>query len=185
VQNVEQVERQLQDETAKLAERLAPAEAYTFVLRQSAEEIQAAAERLGRRQTDAKTVSLESEAWSRLRNVVQALKAQQKPRKPSQQASQGNENQNRENGPNTEPPVPAVAQLQLLKIVQQDLLRRTGDLDRQRRETTSAADVTDELARLTREQGDLAKLIERLAAQFFRGADGEHQVTPPPPRSTK
>jgi hypothetical protein len=185
VQNVEHLERQLQDETAKLAERLAPAEAYTFVLRQSAEEIQAAAERLGKRQTDAKTVALESEAWSRLRNVVQALKAQAKPRKSSQQASQGNENQNRENGPNTEPPVPAVAQLQLLKIVQQDLLRRTGDLDRQRRDTTSAAEVTDELARLTREQGDLAKLIERLAAQYFRAADGEHQITPPPPRSAK
>jgi hypothetical protein len=186
VQTIEQIERQLEDETARLAERLAPAEAYTFVLRQSAEEIRAAAERLGKRLTDAKTVSLESEAWSRLRNVVQALKAQAKPRPSSQQqASQGNENQNRENGPNTEPPVPAVAQLQLLKIVQQDLLRRTGDLDRQRKETTSAPDVADELERLTREQGDLAKLIERLAAQYFRGADGEHQVAPPPPRSAK
>jgi hypothetical protein len=186
VQTIAQLERQLQEETGRIAERLMPAEAYAFVLRRGAEEIQAAADRLGQRLTDAKTVSLESEAWSRLRNVVQALKAEAKSRaaqqEPKPEAAGG-----RDRGQNSEPPVPTVAQLQLLKIVQQDLLRRTGDLDRQRKETPQnpTNESTDELQRLTREQGELAGLIERLAAQFLEARDGEHQIAPAPPRKAQ
>jgi len=186
VQTIAQLERQLQEETGRIAERLMPAEAYAFVLRRGAEEIQAAADRLGQRLTDAKTVSLESEAWSRLRNVVQALKAEAKSR-ASQQEPKPEANAGRDRGQNSEPPVPTVAQIQLLKIVQQDLLRRTGDLDRQRKETPQnpTNESTDELHRLTREQGELAGLIERLAAQFFEARDGEHQIAPAPPRKAQ
>ncbi len=81
--------------------------------------------------------------------------------------------------------MPTVAQLQLLKIVQQDLLRRTEEVDRQRQAATTRAEVADDLQRLTREQGDLASLIERLASQFFGGSDGEHKLMTPPPRSSK
>jgi hypothetical protein len=186
VQTIAQLERQLQEETGRIAERLMPAEAYAFVLRRGAEEIQAAADRLGQRLTDAKTVSLESEAWSRLRNVVQALKAEAKSR-ASQQEPKPEAAAGRDRGQNSEPPVPTVAQLQLLKIVQQDLLRRTGDLDRQRKETPQnpTSESTDELQRLTREQGELAGLIERLAVQFFEARDGEHQIAPAPPRKAQ
>jgi|GEM_PF-3317629 len=190
VQTIAQLERQLQDETSRIADRLAPAEAYVFVVRRGVEEIKAAADRLGQRQTDAKTVSLEREAWSRLRNVVQALKAEAKSRRPDQE-SQANENQQQERNAKPDGGVPTVAQLQLLKIVQQDLLRRTSDLDRERATTTPrkdpatnpAGETADELSRVTREQGELASLIERLAAQFFSNRDGEHQITPPAPRS--
>jgi hypothetical protein len=190
VQTIAQLERQLQDETSRIADRLAPAEAYVFVVRRGVEEIKAAADRLRQRQTDAKTVALEREAWSRLRNVVQALKAEAKSRRPDQE-SQANENQQEERAAKPDGGVPTVAQLQLLKIVQQDLLRRTSDLDRERATTTPrkdpatnpAGETADELSRVTHEQGELATLIERLAAQFFSNRDGEHQITPPAPRS--
>jgi hypothetical protein len=190
VQTVAQLERQLQDDTGRLADRLQDAEAYAFVLRRGAEEIQAAAERLAQRLTDAKTVSLENEAWSRLRNVVQALKAEAKSREQKPEDAQSNSKAEQEPGPNSEGSVPTVAQLQLLKIVQQDLLRRTGEVDRQRQaaiQNTTAQnpaaqspEVTDELQRLTREQGELASLIERLASKFFGGHDGEHKLMTPP-----
>ncbi|HXY32920.1 MAG TPA: hypothetical protein VEI07_01755, partial [Planctomycetaceae bacterium] len=184
VQTIADTERQLQDETGRIADRLQAAEAYAFVLKRGAEEIQAAADRLGQRLTDAKTVSLESEAWSRLRNVVQALKAEARSRAAQQQDPKSASNAEAERGQNSETNVPAVAQLHLLKIVQQDLLRRTGELDRQRKDTTQAPanEGNEELQRLTREQGDLAALIERLAAQFFEGRDGEHQISPAPLR---
>ncbi len=186
VQTVAQLERQLQEETGRIAERLAPADAYVFVVRRGAEEIKAAADRLGQRLTDEKTVSLETEALSRLRNVVQALKTEARSHAKQQQEAQADSSAGRDRGPNAEPPVPVVAQLQLLKIVQQDLLRRTGDLDRQRKGATNPTpETTDELDRLTREQGDLASLIERLAAQYFGGRDGEHQIAPPPLRRAK
>ncbi len=84
VQTVAQQERQLQDDTGRIVERLQEAEAYVFVLRRSVEEIQGAAQRLAQHSTDAKTVQLETQAWSRLRNVVQALKAEAKSRRAQQ-----------------------------------------------------------------------------------------------------
>ncbi|HET6328293.1 MAG TPA: DUF4175 family protein [Planctomycetaceae bacterium] len=179
VQTVAQLERQLQEDTGRMADRLQEAEAYAFVLRRGAEEIQAAAERLSQRLTDAKTVSLENEALSRLRNVVGALKAEAKSHEQKPPDSQAESKAGQEPGPNNEGPVPTVAQLQLLKITQQDLLRRTEDVDRQRNAATQNPEVADELQRLTREQGDLASLIERLASQFFGGADGEHKLVTP------
>jgi hypothetical protein len=194
VQTVAQLERQLQEETGKIAERVMPAEAYAFVLRRSVEELKGAADRLGQRLTDGKTVALESEAWSRLRNVVQALKAEAKARSSDKQQSKNAANDARDRGQNSENQIPTVAQLQLLKIVQQDLLRRTGELDRVRQDTaaqnettrsSAAKETNDELKRLAREQGDLATLIEKLAAQFFGARDGEHQIAPPPPRRSQ
>jgi hypothetical protein len=181
LQTVARLERQLQEETGKTAERLAEAEAYSFVLKRATEEIQSAADRLSNKLTDAKTVSLENEAWSRLRNIVQALKAEAKPNGPQQPESPPNPNAQNPPKPNIESDVPGVAQLQLLKITQQDLLRRTGDLDRQRREQAQApaTAANDELERLSREQGELAGLIQRLASRFFNERDGEHQIESP------
>jgi hypothetical protein len=181
LQTVARLERQLQEETGKTAERLAEAEAYSFVLKRATEEIQSAADRLSNKLTDAKTVSLENEAWSRLRNIVQALKAESKPNGPQQPESPPNPNAQNPPKPNIESDVPGVAQLQLLKITQQDLLRRTGDLDRQRREQAQApaTAANDELERLSREQGELAGLIQRLASRFFNERDGEHQIESP------
>ncbi|HEV8002250.1 MAG TPA: hypothetical protein VGP63_20335, partial [Planctomycetaceae bacterium] len=185
VQTVAQQERQLQDDTGRILDRLQEAEAYVFVLRRSIEEIQGAAERLAQHSTDAKTVQLETQAWSRLRNVVQALKAEAKSRQAQQKDPQAEPNAGQEPAPNSEGAVPTVAQLHLLKIVQQDLLRRTGEVDRQRQASAQNPEAADELQRLTREQGELASLIERLASQFFGGPDGEHKLMTPPPRSTK
>jgi hypothetical protein len=183
VQSIAQLERQLQDETSRMADRLEPAAAYSFVLKRGAEELHAAADRLDQRSTDAKTTSLETEALSRLRNVVQALKAEAKSRPSEQQESKAASPEGRERGPSAEPPIPTVAQLQLLKIVQQDLMRRTDELDRRRKDSPGAGnDNAEELERLTHEQGDLAALFERMAAQLFEPRDGEHQIAPAPPR---
>jgi hypothetical protein len=186
VQNIAQLEQQLKDDTGRIAERLLTAEAYAFVLRQAASELQAAADRLAKKSTDAKTVALEAEAWSRLRNVVQALKAESKPRPADQQSLNLRAQEGHDRGQNSEAQIPTVAQLQLLKIVQQDLLRRTGELDRERSATPQqpTTETTEELQRLTREQGDLATLIEQLAARFFDAKDGEHQIAPAPLRKT-
>jgi hypothetical protein len=185
VQTVAQQERQLQDDTGRIIDRLQEAEAYVFVLRRSVEEIQASAERLAQHSTDVKTVQLETQAWSRLRNVVQALKAEAKSRQSQQKDPQAEPNADQEPAPNSEGAVPTVAQLHLLKIVQQDLQRRTAEVDRQRQVSAQNPEASDELQSLTREQGELASLIERLASQFFGGPDGEHKLMTPPPRSTK
>ncbi len=80
VQTIAQQERQLQEETSRIAERLMPAEAYAFVLRRGVEEIQAAADRLGQRLTDAKN------RLARKRGVVAAAECRPGPQGRSQVA---------------------------------------------------------------------------------------------------
>jgi hypothetical protein len=124
--------------------------------------MQQAADRLGTQLTDAKTVVLEIAAWSRLRDLAQTLKSDLSSAGPSENQESS------DSGPPSEgEAISFVAQLKLLKTLEQDILRRTGELDRQRREkadsSRGAADV--ELDRLAAEQGELATLIRQLASQ--------------------
>lgn len=162
LQSAAKSQQQLRDETARIADGLQNADVYVWVLRRGAGEMQQAADRLGTQLTDAKTVVLEIAAWSRLRDLAQTLKSDLSSAGPSENQESS------DSGPPSEgEAISLVAQLKLLKTLEQDILRRTGELDRQRREkadsSRSAADV--DLDRLAAEQGELATLIRQLVSQ--------------------
>ncbi len=175
LQSVAGIERQLRDETARIADRLQNGDVYAWVLRRGAGEMQEAADRLGTQLTDARTVVLEIDAWSRLRDLAQTLKSDRSTAAPTQ-----NEESADSSPPSEGEGIPLVAQLRLLKTLEQDILRRTGELDRQRREkgdsSRGAADV--ELDRLAAEQGELATLIRQVVSQ---AAGSSEQGKPNPP----
>jgi hypothetical protein len=178
LQTVGQLQHQLREETAKIADRLQTADVYAWVLRRGAGKMQEAAERLGTRLADAKTVGLEVDAWSRLRELAQTLKSN-----PSTAASEKNEKNDESSGnnaPSDGDGIPVIAQLKLLKSLQQDLLRRTGELDQQRREVTdsSRAATDSESNRLAAEQGELATLMRQVVLQAARAAE-ESKLSPP------
>jgi hypothetical protein len=175
LQTVGQLQHQLRDETARIADRLQTADVYAWVLRRGAGKMQEAAERLGTRLTDAKTVGLEVEAWSRLRELAQTLKSN-----PSAAASEKNEKSSGNGPPSDGDGIPVVAQLKLLKTLEQDLLRRTGELDQQRRDITesSRAATDSELNQLAAEQGELATLMRQVLLQATRASE-ESQPSPP------
>ena len=87
------------------------------------------ADRLKTQLTDAKTVALELAALSRIRELVQNLKSDagnsKSPENENEEAAA--DQQNNADG------VPLIAQLKLVKTLQEDLLRRTGELDQRRR----------------------------------------------------
>ena len=140
--------------------------------------MQQAAERLKTQLTDAKTVSLEIDAWSRLRDLAQLLK----PDNSSTADPAQKEESSGSSSPSEGDGIPLIAQLKLLKTLEQNILRRTGELDQQRRanagNTDSSRAATDaELNRLAAEQGELATLIRQVASQ---AAGASEQGKPSP-----
>jgi hypothetical protein len=175
LQSVAGTQNQLHDETARIARGLENAEVYVWALRATAGRMQEAAARLGNQLTDPRTVLLENEAWNRLRDVVQTLKMEFLPENSAEKE------QNRQSAEQETPggeEIPVIAQLKLLKTIEQDLLRRTTELDRRRQETAgSSGKDAGELDRLAAEQADLATLIRQMVARRAGAAD-EGKKTP-------
>ena len=65
------LERQTREEAARIADALQNADVYQWALRRGVGSMQEAAERLGTQLTDPKTVAVETDAWSRLRELAQ------------------------------------------------------------------------------------------------------------------
>lgn len=129
----------------------------------------AAAERLSGQLTDAKSVALETEAWSRLRDVAQAIKTESASETSEQSQPQSPENDR----PGGAESIAETAQWILLRALQQDLLKRTVELDRKRRDEpkTSRATSDAEANQLAVEQNELADLISRIAARSANTRD--------------
>ena len=177
LQTVAGTQHQLHDETARLAEGLPNAEVYVWALHATAGRMQEAAERLGNQLTDAKTLHLENEAWSRLRDVVQTLKTDLAQEDPA--ANEEKEQSQEKANANGSEEIPVIAQLKLLKTIEQDLLRRTTELDLQRQEKNDAsAKGVGDLDRLAAEQAELATLIRKMVSRQSGGAD-PGKKTPP------
>lgn len=139
--------------------------------------MQEAAERLGNQLTDAKTLLLENEAWNRLRDVVQTLKTNLAQEDPS--ANEEKEQSAVNAAANGSEEIPVIAQLKLLKTIEQDLLRRTTEFDRQRQEKTDASTKgASDLDRLAAEQAELATLIRKMVSRQSGGADPGKKMPP-------
>ena len=142
-------------ETEQLAEKLAPAEAVAFALRSAAASMQRQAEALDRKETGEEVQRNGRVAKSRLDQVSQALK-------PTPGDPQSEDGEEELFTPQEGPPgegISLIAQLQLIKAMQEDLYERTKELDAARMsgESTAAA-----LQRLSDEQQALSELFLQL-----------------------
>ena len=136
--------------------------------------LQQAADRLGTQLTDPKTVAVETDAWSRIRHLAQLLKpdASASGKGPKQQ----NGGTNAEGGSDG---VPMIAQLKLLKSLEEDLVRRTQDLDRRRQEKTDArSEAEGDVGRLAAEQSELAALIRQFVERMATSPNTNKNESP-------
>ena len=161
-------ESQLRDETARVADTLQNADVYVWVLRRAADEMNRTTERLNEKLTDAKTVSLATTAWTRIRDLVAGLKSEN-----SEKTAPDDEESREQSQRQAADAIPLLAQIKLLKELQQDLLRRTTELDRERRDAaeSSRSAIGAELSRLAGEQGQLAILTQRVVSQAASQAE--------------
>lgn len=186
LRNLADGQRTLQAETQRLQEVVKAAEVFALALKGAAREMERAAKRLDEKLTDGETVSRETSAKNRFVDLVAALN-EEKDTKSQAEHKGGGGGKSNNSGPQTDG-IPHLAQLKMLKTLQEDLIRRTEDLDRIQQETGSLTDDQKlELDLLAGEQGLLADLTRNLTTQYAQAfqAEGEDPVPQKPePKKT-
>lgn len=153
-------QEQLAAETAGQGEKLKTAEVFQLALDGAARLMRDASELLLKRQTGEPTRQCQQNALARLEQIKQALAADEENQGQDQnqggQGGQGGGGRQGQNGGQ----IRSLAELKLLKLLQQDLRRRTVQT---REETAGKETLTDarrrQLERLADEQGRLAELV--------------------------
>lgn len=181
-----EVQNGLKDETDRLAEKIKAAEVFALALRGASRSMQTAATRLSERKTDAVTLGMETAALKRFLDLVESLK--EEPKKDDENgAGQGGDQEpagQKNEGPPTDG-IPQLAQLKMLKSLQEDLLQRTVALDALREENGGLTpEQTAELEAIALEQGQLADLARNLTRQAAAVASPEEDA-PKKPASKK
>lgn len=142
-------QRALGEETGQWADKLGPASAFGLLTREAASDMLRAAGLLERRQAGQPTLEAQQSAVQRLSMLLQALAA------PSAAPPAGQ-------GPNAGDQKPpgaktiSVSELRLLRLMQEDILARTRQLDE------SAERSPARYSELSQEQGRLLDMVRRL-----------------------
>lgn len=173
-----ETERSLQQSAEEIAQNMASAEVFSLVLKRLGRSLKLAAESLSERQTDEKTQSLERDAIRKIDSLLNVLKQEQKKRDPAEPPAEkpeqlAQERQEEEEKPEqAQPPgdmLPELAQLKLLKSLQEEYLERTELLNKFRDEHGALpASMEEEKNELAREQAELADYARNLIAKFLQ-----------------
>jgi hypothetical protein len=148
----------LQEEAGRLAEKLLAAGAMRMALTDAGGDMARAAEQLRQYETGPPTQQIENEVVRRLDLLLAALQPEQLDQPPGA----GNANGGTGNGPKP-PAAPGdaqtMAELKLLKLLQEDLMARTAVLDGEVAGGAKTEDQSRRYAALSEEQGQLAELM--------------------------
>ena len=150
----------LRDETGRVLQSLDPANIFRVALSVAVDAMGRAAALLQRRQTGPATQAAEQNAIDRLKLILTAMEAEE-PGKAANENVQGDQGRpNRDGGP--PPGVLPLAQLKLLKLLQEDLNFRTQQLNQAEAASQPTEELREQYARLSEEQGRLAELTFQL-----------------------
>lgn len=165
VQDLAEAERGLVDEVLALSDNVSGAEAFRLGLRGAARDLDRAVQGLLRGEVNEPVQRSEKHALERLQQMLAALKADSRPNQPQEQPPP----QPPQPPPGPMPPnnaVRALAELKLLKTMQESIHRRTTQLEEVRQRKGRLTDEQQsELDDLAREQGQLADLVFRLVKE--------------------
>jgi myosin heavy subunit len=155
-------QRSLAVEAGSLADKVAQAQAFQFGLQGAADDMNRAATRLDAHESGAEVQQAERNALNRLQQLLAALQ----PDAEAQQADAGGGSDGQPSGQEQAMPVDsihALAELKLLKSMQQEINQRTIRFEEIRREKGSLTDEQQqELVELAGEQGRLAEVMLKL-----------------------
>ncbi len=166
LRDVSKAQQALEEDAARLVEKLEGAEVFALALKGSARRMQAAAKQLAERETGSPTQTMQQAAQKRLMELVDALKPDEPDRNAGGQPSPDQPGgSSRGQG---EPPtdgIPTLAQVKVLIALQQELFTRTAEVERLRgRDGKLPAAAKTELEAIAAEQGELADLARNLSA---------------------
>ena len=157
---LQQTEQDLQLQSVKVAEKLSKAPVFKLAMEKAIDQLELAVDRLDQRLTDQQTLSAEQNAQSRFKTLLQALNAETESEQTEQQPEDGQQMM-----PSDQ--IPIIAQLRLLKLLQEDILERTTEfndtLTPQKQLTAQQLELRKQLSK---EQADLAELSQKILELF-------------------
>jgi len=152
----------LAEETLDLRATIAQAEVFAATLQLVVRDMEAAANQLRQADASAELVRISQAAHRRLDQLVRSLEAVQA-RPPAEGDQQSPQQQEQPSQAPTDG-IPALAQLRMLKMMQEDLKARTAALDAELAGRPPSTDAQRrQLAELAEEQGRLAELMLNLS----------------------
>ncbi len=181
VHDLARLQRSLQTDAARLGQQLSAAAAFELALTGAADDMGQAAESLDQRQTGSTTQEPQRRAIRRLDLLVEALKPEPPaepaaPKPGDDNAPGGGDNANKQQGPQGDR-LPPLAELKLLKLMQQEINSRIETLQHAAADKPTAAQLR-EYTDLSKQQGHLCDIILRSVPPAERNA--EPQPEPPP-----
>lgn len=155
-------QRAVATEAGALADKLASAPAFALGLHGALREMDRAARGLDRQETGLPTQGAERNALVRLQQMQEALKREEGT--PPDDQRQNSAGQNKQQPPSDAPE--RLAELKLLKLMQEEIHRRTIELEEARlRAGTLTEAQSESLGQLAEEQGRLATMIGELSGR--------------------
>jgi hypothetical protein len=152
----------LAGESAELAKTLAGAEVFQFVLEGVERDMRTAGQKLALRETGQETITAQSGALERLQQLQEALK-KDPPEEPPEPKKEGGEGGPGGGGGDQQAALRRLAELKLLKSIQQQINRRTAALEEARNQNPDLSpDQKREYAALSKEQGRLAGMVANM-----------------------
>ena len=183
-----ETERSLQHTAEQMGQQMASAEVFSLVLKRLARSMKHAADALGERETSEKTQAFERDALRKIDNLLAVLKQEQKKQQPAKPTEKPEElsqepHEKEEKPEEAQPPgdmLPQLAQLKLLKSLQEEYLERTELLDKFRgKDGKLPESMQEEKNELAREQAELADFARNLITKFLQQqADRKDKKTP-------
>ncbi len=161
VQELARAQQTLGDDVAGMAEKLAGATAFQYVLDAAAGEMRRIAERLNERDTSAAVQQQEADVLARLEQLSAAL-ADKGSTKPGGSQQGGDNGGGQQGGQN----IRTMAEVRLVRLMQEDLNRRTRRLtELLMQKPAPGDDDRAALAALAKEQSRLAELLLGLTSE--------------------
>ncbi len=177
LRDLAEVERGLQADAEQMEKSLKVAEVFSLVLRRLSRSLKMSADRLTEKKVDAAALALQRDAVKKIESLLAVLKPEE--RKPQANGEQSppppGQGQNPDEQPKPEqgqPPgesLPQLAQLKLLKALQEEFLERTQLLDSLKdKDGKFPESAAAELEDLAREQSELADLTRDVIAKMLQ-----------------
>lgn len=178
LRDLAETERSLQHLTEQLQQKMASVEVIALVLRRTARSLELASDGLSERKTGPEVLDHEKEAIRKMDTLLDVLQEQKKKsenqaQQQQQQEELGQEPEQQEQKPEQASPpgdsIPQLAQLKLLRTLQQEYLERTERLNRSRDQDGKLPEAMEaEKTELAREQAELADFARNLMTKFLQ-----------------
>ena len=186
LRDLAETERALQTEAERMEKALTVAEVFSLVLRRTSRSIKLASDRLAEKQTDASTQALERDAAKKIESLLAVLKQDDKPDPANASPPMPPEQQPDDEQPKPEqagPPgdsLPQIAQLKMIKLLQEEYLERTQLLNGLRvKEGNLSPSAATELEQLAVEQDELAELTRNLVVKLLQSRSEQEDASKP------